>query len=187
MSELIQQGKVRFLGLSEVSPKTLRRAQRVCPISALQTEYSLWTRDPETDILPACRELGIGFVSYSPLGRGFLTGRVKSPDFAEDDGRRRHPRFQRDNLLRNLPIIEAVEALAQQKGVTPAQIAIAWVLHQGDNIVPIPGTKRMGYLEENIGAIDLELDTEDLVELDHAIPVGIAVGDRNANMTTIDT
>src|SRR3954466_13130723 len=153
MGELVAEGKVRHLGLSEASPDTLRRAHATHPISALQTEYSLWTRDPENEALPACRELGIGFVAYSPLGRGFLTGRIRSEDdFAEDDFRRFNPRFQGENMRRNLELVERVREVADEKGVTPGQLALAWVLAQGDDIVPIPGTKRVRYLEENAGA-----------------------------------
>src|SRR5580704_4984013 len=187
MAELVHQGKVRYLGLSEASPATMRRAHQVHPISALQTEYSLWTRDPEDRILPTCRELGIGFVPYSPLGRGFLTGRFRTAEFAADDGRSRHPRFQGENFRSNLPIVDTIEAVARRQGATTAQIALAWVLHQGDDIVPIPGTKRVRYLEENVAAIDISLSQADLTELNTALPVGIASGDRNFNMTTIDT
>jgi aryl-alcohol dehydrogenase-like predicted oxidoreductase len=163
MAELVQQGKVRYLGLSEAAPDTVRRAHGVHPISALQTEYSLWTRDPEQRIFPATRELGIGFVAYSPLGRGFLSGRFRSPDeFPEDDFRRHNPRFQGENFERNLRIVERVRELAEEKGVTPAQLALAWVHHQGEDIVPIPGTKHRRYLEENVAATEIELDEDDL-------------------------
>ncbi len=187
MAELVQKGKVRHLGLSEAAPATVRRAQQVHPITALQTEYSLWTRDPEAEILPTCRELGIGFVAYSPLGRGFLTGRFRTPDYAADDGRSRYPRFQGENFARNLAIVDAVEAVARRKGVTAAQSALAWVLHQGDDIVPIPGTKRVRYLEENVAAVDVALDEQDLAALDEAVPLGAAAGERYASMASIDS
>jgi aryl-alcohol dehydrogenase-like predicted oxidoreductase len=187
MAELVQKGKVRHLGLSEAASATVRRAQQVHPITALQTEYSLWTRDPEAEILPTCRELGIGFVAYSPLGRGFLTGRFRTPDYAADDGRSRFPRFQGENFARNLAIVDAVEAVARRKGVTAAQSALAWVLHQGDDIVPIPGTKRVRYLEENVAAVDVALDEQDLAALDEAAPLGAAAGERYASMASIDS
>src|SRR5689334_22805161 len=181
MAELVAQGKVRHLGLSEAAPATIRRAHAVHPITALQTEYSLWSRDPEAEILPTVRELGIGFVPYSPLGRGFLTGRFqRTEDLADDDFRRAHPRFQGENLRRNLELVERVRAIAEEKGATAGQLALAWVLRQGDDIVPIPGTKRVRYLEENAGAIDIELGDDDLRRLDEAAPVGAAAGDRYA-------
>jgi aryl-alcohol dehydrogenase-like predicted oxidoreductase len=187
MAELIQQGKVRHLGLSEAAPATIRRAHAVHPIAALQSEYSLWSRDPEAEILPTLRELGIGFVPYSPLGRGFLTGRFSSPDdFAEDDFRRHHPRFQGENFQRNLDLVERVRELAAEKEVTPGQLALAWVLHQGDDLVPIPGTKRVRYLEENVGAAEVELTAEDLRRLDEALPAGAAAGDRYADMSSVN-
>jgi aryl-alcohol dehydrogenase-like predicted oxidoreductase len=188
MAELVQQGKVRYLGLSEASPDTIRRAHAVHPISALQTEYSLWTRDVEAEVLPAVRELGIGFVAYSPLGRGFLSGRYRSQqDFVEGDSRRiRFPRFEAENLERNLVIVDRLEEVAREKGATPGQLALAWVMHQGDDIVPIPGTKRVAYLEENAAAVDLELTEEDLQRLDEIAPHGVAAGDRYADMSTID-
>jgi aryl-alcohol dehydrogenase-like predicted oxidoreductase len=187
MAELVAQGKVRHLGLSEASPATIRRAHAVHPIAALQTEYSLWSRDPEEDILPTVRELGIGFVPYSPLGRGFLTGRFQRPDdFAEDDFRRQHPRFQGENFERNLELVERVRAIAADKGVTAGQLALAWVLAQGDDIAPIPGTKRVRYLEENAGALDVELTEGDLRALDDAAPRGATAGDRYADMSSID-
>jgi aryl-alcohol dehydrogenase-like predicted oxidoreductase len=171
MAELVQQGKVRYLGLSEASPETIRRAQAVHPISALQTEYSLWSRDPEDEILPTVRELGIGFVAYSPLGRGFLSGQIKSlDDLAPDDFRRYSPRFQADNFQRNLDLVARVEEIARDKGCTPSQLALAWVLAQGDDIAPIPGTKRVRYLEENAGALDVELTEDDLRRIDEALP-----------------
>jgi aryl-alcohol dehydrogenase-like predicted oxidoreductase len=188
MAELVAAGKVRFLGLSEASPRTIRRAHAVHPISALQTEYSLWSRDPEAEILPTVRELGIGFVAYSPLGRGFLSGRYRSPDdFDEDDFRRAHPRFQGENFKRNLELVERVEEIAAEKGVTPGQLALAWVLHQGDDVVPIPGTKHVRYLEENVAAIEIELSDDDLARLDELAPAGVAAGDRYADMSTIDS
>src|SRR3954470_9698093 len=187
MAELVAQGKVRHLGLSEAAPHTIRRAHAVHPITALQTEYSLWTRDPEDEILPTVRELGIGFVAYSPLGRGFLTGRFRTPDdFAEDDFRRNHPRFQGANFARNLELVERVRAIAEQKGVTPGQLALAWVLRRGEDFVPIPGTKRIPYLEENVAALDVTLTDDDLDRLDEVAPRGVAAGERYANMSSID-
>jgi aryl-alcohol dehydrogenase-like predicted oxidoreductase len=187
MAELVQEGKVRYLGLSEAAPATIRRAHAVHPISALQSEYSLWTRDPEPEILPTVRELGIGFVAYSPLGRGFLTGRIKSVDDLEGtDFRRRGPRFQEENLRRNLALVAAVEALAAEKGVTPSQLALAWVLSRGDDVVPIPGTKRRTYLEENAAAADVELTVEELERLERAFPAGAAAGDRYPDMSTVN-
>jgi aryl-alcohol dehydrogenase-like predicted oxidoreductase len=187
MAELVQQGKVRHLGLSEAAPATIRRAHAVHPITALQTEYSLWTRDPEEEILPTVRELGIGFVPYSPLGRGFLTGRFqRTDDLAEDDFRRGHPRFQGANLERNVELVERVRAIAAGKGVTAGQLALAWVLAQGEDVAPIPGTKRVRYLEENAGALDVELGEDDLRALDEAAPRGAAAGDRYADMSSID-
>jgi aryl-alcohol dehydrogenase-like predicted oxidoreductase len=187
MAELVQQGKVRHLGLSEAAPTTIRRAHAVHPITALQTEYSLWTRDPEDEILPTVRELGIGFVPYSPLGRGFLTGRFqRTDDLAEDDFRRGHPRFQGANLERNLELVERARAIAAGKGVTAGQLALAWVLAQGEDVAPIPGTKRVRYLEENAGALDVELGEDDLRALDDAAPRGAAAGDRYADMSSID-
>jgi aryl-alcohol dehydrogenase-like predicted oxidoreductase len=188
MAELVEQGKVRYLGLSEAAPATIRRAHAVHPITALQTEYSLWSRDPEDEILPTVRELGIGFVPYSPLGRGFLSGRFRTPeDLPEDDFRRHHPRFQGENFQRNLELVERVQAIAEERGVTPGQLALAWVLHQGDDLVPIPGTKRVRYLEENVAAADVALSEEDLRRLDEAAPVGATAGDRYADMSPIDT
>jgi aryl-alcohol dehydrogenase-like predicted oxidoreductase len=188
MAELVGEGKVRYLGLSEASPQTIRRAHAVHPISALQTEYSLWSRDPEEEILPTVRELEIGFVAYSPLGRGFLSGRYKQPeDLPEDDFRRHHPRFQGENFKRNLELVARVEQIAQEKQVTAGQLALAWVLSRGEDVVPIPGTKRRSYLEENIAAADVDLSAEDLDRLDEAIPVGATAGDRYANMSTIDS
>jgi len=181
MSELVQAGKVRYLGLSEAAPETIRRAHAVHPISALQTEYSLWSRDPEDELLPTVRELGIGFVPYSPLGRGFLTGQITNPDdFAPDDARRQHPRFQGEAFQKNLDLVAEIKEIAEHKGCTPAQLALAWVLAQGEDIVPIPGTKRRRYLEENVGSLDVVLSDEDLARLDQALPAGAAVGTRYA-------
>ena len=179
MAELVQQGKVRYLGLSEAAPSTIRRAQAIHPISALQTEYSLWSRDPEDEILPTLRELGIGFVPYSPLGRGFLTGAIASTDdFAPDDFRRRSPRFQGENFAKNLELVEQVKAIADEKGITAGQLALSWLLAQGDDIVPIPGTKRRKYLEENIGAATVTLTAEDIHRINAVAPQGIAAGER---------
>jgi aryl-alcohol dehydrogenase-like predicted oxidoreductase len=187
MAELVREGKVRHLGLSEASAATIRRAHTVHPIAALQTEYSLWTRDPEAEILPTIRELGIGFVAYSPLGRGFLSGRIRSPDDLEEtDFRRRGPRFQAENLERNLELVAVVEELAEAKGVTPSQLGLAWVLSRGDDIVPIPGTKRRTYLEENAAAVEVELSDEELERLERAFPPGVAAGDRYPDMSTVD-
>jgi aryl-alcohol dehydrogenase-like predicted oxidoreductase len=181
MSELVEAGKVLHLGISEAAPATIRRAHAVHPMTALQSEYSLFSRDPEGEVLEAVRELGIGFVAYSPLGRGFLSGRLSasSPEgFADDDFRRDHPRFQRENLARNLALVERVRQLAEEKGATPAQLAIAWVLAQGDDIVPIPGTKRRRYLEENLGALELRLSPEDLAAIEEAAPPEEVAGAR---------
>jgi aryl-alcohol dehydrogenase-like predicted oxidoreductase len=179
MARLVEDGKVRFLGLSEAGPETIRRAHREHPIAALQTEYSLWSREPEDEILPAVRELGIGFVPYSPLGRGFLTGRFRSPDdFAEDDYRRHSPRFQGENFSKNLELVGRIEEMARAKGCTPAQLALAWVLAQGTDMVPIPGTKRRTYLEENLGALAVELTADDLARIDEIAPEGAASGLR---------
>ena len=179
MAKLVEAGKVRYLGLSEAAPDTIRRAQSVHPIAALQTEYSLWSRDPEGELLETVRELGIGFVAYSPLGRGFLTGRITSvEDLADNDWRRSMPRFEEENFRRNMELVERIKALAAQKGCTPAQLALAWVLAQGNDIVPIPGTKRRRYLEENVGAVDVHLTRKDLAEIDASLPPGSAVGSR---------
>ena len=179
MAELVEQGKVRFLGMSEAAPGTIRRAANVHPITALQTEYSLWSRDPEGEILGTCRQLGIGFVAYSPLGRGFLTGRFKTPeDIPEDDWRRHHPRFEGENFKRNLHLAETVKQLAAEISCTPAQAALAWVLAQGEDIVPIPGTKHTRYLEENVGALKVALTPEQLGRLNAAFPLGVTVGAR---------
>ena len=181
MAELVKEGKVRYLGLSEAAPETIRRAHAVHPITALQTEYSLWSRDPEEALLPTVRELGIGFVPYSPLGRGFLTGQFKDPEaLAPDDTRRNHPRFQGEAFARNRELVAAIEALAGEKGCTPAQLALAWVMAQGDDIVPIPGTKRRTYLTQNLGALDVVLSDADLARLDAALPRGAATGTRYA-------
>ncbi len=187
MAELVQAGKVRYLGLSEAAPATIRRAHAVHPISALQTEYSLWTRDVEDEILPTVRELGIGFVAYSPLGRGFLSGSFTSPDdLATDDSRRNHPRFQGENFAHNLAIVERVREIAAEKNVTPSQLAIAWVLAQGDDIVPIPGTKRRTYLEQNVAAAAIALSDDDLHRLAAAAPKGITAGTRYPDMSSVN-
>jgi len=179
MASLVQQGKVRYLGLSEAAPATIRRAHAVHPISALQTEYSLWSRDPEDDILPTIRELGIGFVPYSPLGRGFLSGQFTSPDaLPADDYRRQSPRFQGENFYKNLKLVDKMKAIATAKGVTPSQLALAWLLAQGDDIVPIPGTKRRKYLEENVGATEITLTPNELSQIEAVAPKGVAAGDR---------
>ena len=184
MAELVAAGKVRYLGLSEAAPETIRRAHAVHPISALQTEYSVWAREPEAEILPTLRELGIGFVPYSPLGRGFLTGKVRTLDELDaGDFRRFQPRFQGDNLEANVAIVERIDALAAAHDATPAQIALAWVLAQGDDVVPIPGTKRRRYLEENVAALDVELSADELATLDGA---GQARGERYEDMSTVD-
>src|SRR5438094_114846 len=187
MKTLVEAGKTRHIGLSEASPETIRRAHAVHPITALQTEYSLWSRDPEDNgVLETTRELGIGFVAYSPLGRGFLTGRFRSPDdFDEDDFRKHHPRFQGENFQRNLDLVERVREIAGEKGVRPAQLALAWVLSRGDDVVPIPGTKRRTYLEENVAASDLTLSDDELARLDEAFPPGAAAGARYADMSSI--
>jgi aryl-alcohol dehydrogenase-like predicted oxidoreductase len=181
MADLVKAGKVRYLGMSEAAPETVRRAHEVHPITALQNEYSLWTRDPEDGALATCRELGIGLVAYSPLGRGFLTGQIKTPDdFAPDDFRRQNPRFQGENFGKNLQLVARVTELAQQKRCTPGQLALAWVLAQGDDIVPIPGTKRRAFLEENLGAERVTLAPQDLAALAEIAPKGVAAGARYA-------
>lgn len=181
MADLVRAGKVRYLGLSEAAPATVRRACKVHPIAALQTEYSLWSRDPELELLATCRELGVGFVAYSPLGRGFLTGRFKTfEDLPEDDYRRRHPRFQGENFDKNLELVRRVEEIAREKGCTPAQLALAWVLAQGESIVPIPGTKRRKYLEENAGAMDVRLSRQELDQIAAAAPAARVSGARYA-------
>jgi aryl-alcohol dehydrogenase-like predicted oxidoreductase len=187
MAELVEQGKVRYLGLSEASPETIRRAHAVHPISALQTEYSLWTRDPEEAVLPTVRELGIGFVAYSPLGRGFLSGAITKPeDLAEGDFRRNNPRFQGANFDKNLELVERVREIAAERDVTPGQMALAWLLHQGEDIVPIPGTKRREYLEENAAASEISLSADELERIDEAAPAGVTAGDRYPDMSSID-
>lgn len=179
MADLVRAGKVHYLGLSEASPKTIRRAHKVHPISALQTEYSLWTRDPEDEILPTVRELGIGFVPYSPLGRGFLTGQFKTfDDLAADDFRRQSPRFQGENFQKNLDLVARIQEIAREKHCTASQLALAWVLAQGEDLAPIPGTKRRNYLEENLAAIDIKLMQADLARIDEAAPKGAAAGER---------
>jgi aryl-alcohol dehydrogenase-like predicted oxidoreductase len=187
MAELVGQGKIRHIGLSEAAPETIRRAQAVHPITALQTEYSLWTRDVEAEVLPTCRELGIGFVPYSPLGRGFLSGRFKSPDDLDQGDFRRHgPRFTGENLDANLALATKVAEIAGEKGITPAQLALAWVLAQGEDVVPIPGTKRRKYLEDNAGAVDVELSDDELKRIDAELPA--AAGDRydEAGMASVN-
>lgn len=187
MGDLVDAGKVRFLGLSEAAPETLRRASSERPITALQTEYSLWSRFPEEEILPTCRDLDIGFVPYSPLGRGFLTGRFQSPeDLPENDWRRHNPRFQGENFQKNLHLVDAVKQLAGEKGITPAQLALAWVLHQGDDIVPIPGTTRPEHLTDNVAAASVEMLDRDLERLDTLAPEGAAAGERYPDMSTVD-
>ena len=186
MSDLVAAGKVLYIGLSEASAQTIRRAHAVHPITALQSEYSLWTRDPEDEVLPTLRELGIGFVAYSPLGRGFLTGQLKSPDdFAADDYRRNSPRFQGENFTKNLELVERVKSIAEKKGITPGQLALAWVLAQGDDIVPIPGTKHRKYLEENIAAGAIAISEAEIVEIAEALPKGAASGGRYPESMTL--
>ena len=187
MGELVDAGKVRFLGLSEAAPETIRRAHAERPITALQTEYSLWSRDPEEEILPTCRELGIGFVPYSPLGRGFLTGRFQSPeDLPEDDWRRRNPRFRGENFEKNLHLVDEVKRLADEKGVTPAQLALAWVMRQGEDIVPIPGTTKPDHLEENAAALEVTFSERELARINEIAPQGAAAGDRYPDMSTVN-
>ncbi|BCJ87233.1 aldo/keto reductase [Effusibacillus dendaii] len=179
MADLVREGKVRYIGLSEAAPATIRRAHKVHPITALQTEYSLWSRDVEDEILPTIRELGIGFVAYSPLGRGFLTGQFKKfEDLPEDDYRRFSPRFQGENFQKNLDVVKKIEEIANEKGCKPSQVALAWLLAQGDDIVPIPGTKRRAYLEENVAALDVNLTADDLNRINELLPQGVAVGER---------
>jgi aryl-alcohol dehydrogenase-like predicted oxidoreductase len=187
MADLVQAGKVRYLGISEAAPETLRRAHATHPVTALQTEWSLWAREVEDDgVLATVRELGVGFVAYSPIGRGFLSGTVRRPEaLAPDDFRRHNPRFQGDNLVKNLELMDKVTALARQRGVTPAQVALAWVLVQGDDVVPIPGTKRRTYLMENLDAVHLKLSDDELRALDEAAPRGSTAGDRYADMSTV--
>jgi aryl-alcohol dehydrogenase-like predicted oxidoreductase len=187
MAEAVRAGKARHLGVSEAAPATIRRAHGVHPVTALQTEYSLWSRDPEEEILATVRELGIGFVAYSPLGRGFLTGQITSPDdFAADDFRRQNPRFQGENFERNLETVRRVGEIAEEKGCTPAQLALAWVMAQGDDIVPIPGTKRRKYLDDNLAAADVTLTDDDLARIDEVAPRGFAAGERYPDMSFVD-
>jgi aryl-alcohol dehydrogenase-like predicted oxidoreductase len=187
MKELVEAGKVRYLGLSEAAPETIRKAHEVHPITALQTEYSLWSRDVEDEILPTVRELGIGFVAYSPLGRGFLTGQIQSfEDLPEGDYRRNSPRFQGENFEKNLELVEKVREIADEKGIAPSQLALAWLLYQGEDVVPIPGTKRRKYLEENAAAAAIELTDEYLARIDEAAPKGVAAGDRYPDMSSIN-
>jgi len=187
MADLVRAGKVRHLGLSEASPQTIRRAAREHPITALQTEYSLWTRDAEDEVLPTCRELGIGFVAYSPLGRGFLTGRYRSvEDFEPDDYRRNHPRFQGENFQKNLDLVARVEEIARRKKCSPSQLALAWVAAQGEDIVPLFGTKRRKYLDENLAALDVEITPADLEEIDEVAPKGVAAGERYPDMSHVN-
>ena len=187
MATLVREGKVRYIGLSEAAPATIRRAHAVHPLSALQTEYSLWSRDPEDEILPTLRELGVGLVPYSPLGRGFLSGQVRSvDDLADDDFRRHSPRFQGENFARNLTLVERVKELAAGKGITPSQLALAWLLAQGADIVPIPGTKRRTYLEENVGALSVRLSEKDLARIEEVAPKGVAAGERYPDMSSVN-
>lgn len=187
MKELVEAGKVHHLGISEAAPATIRRAHAVHPVTAVQTEWSLWSRDVEEEILPTARELGIGFVPYSPLGRGFLTGQFRAPeDIPEGDSRRYNPRFQGENFDRNLQLVERVRELAADKGCTPAQLALAWLLAQGQDVVPIPGTKKRSRLAENLGALDVELSADDLARLDELAPVGAAAGDRYPDMSSVN-
>ncbi len=187
MAELVRAGKVRYLGLSEAAPETIRRAHQVHPISALQTEYSLWSRDPEDEIFPTIRELGIGFVAYSPLSRGFLSGRIRSIDDLDPaDFRRRAPRFQGENFQRNLDVVTRVEELAREKGVTPSQLALAWVLHRGDDIAPIPGTTAVKHLEENVKALDVALSAEDMERIEQVAPRGAVAGQRYPDMSSVN-
>ena len=187
MKELVEAGKVRYLGISEAAPETIRKAHAVHPISALQTEYSLWSRDVEDEILPTVRELGIGFVPYSPLGRGFLTGQIETfEDLPEGDYRRNSPRFQGENFDKNLELVEKVRQIADEKGVAPSQLALAWLLHQGEDIVPIPGTKRREYLEENAAATEIQLTDEELSRIDEVAPKDVAAGDRYPDMSTVN-
>jgi aryl-alcohol dehydrogenase-like predicted oxidoreductase len=184
MARLVEQGKVRYLGLSEAAPETVRRACKIHPIAALQTEYSLWSREPEDGLLALCEELGVGFVAYSPLGRGFLTGQIKRfEDLAPDDFRRISPRFQGDNFQKNLALVDRIKEIASEKGCSPAQLALAWVLAQSENIVAIPGTKRRSYLEENLGALEVHLSADDLRSIEQAAPRGTAIGDRYPAVT----
>ena len=187
MAELVREGKVRYLGLSEAAPATIERAHAVHPISALQTEYSLWSREPEDELLPTVRRLGIGFVAYSPLGRGFLSGQIQKPDdLPEDDRRRMFPRFQGENFAKNIALVRRIEELAKRRGVSASQLALAWVLARGDDVVPIPGTKRRSYLEENAAAAAIDLTSEELTRIELAAPKGVAVGDRYPDMRSLN-
>jgi aryl-alcohol dehydrogenase-like predicted oxidoreductase len=187
MSDLVSAGKVRYLGLSEAAPQTIRRAHRIHPISALQTEYSLWSREPEDEILPTVRELGIGFVAYSPLGRGFLSGKIKSVDDLEaDDYRRHNPRFQGENFQKNLDLVQRIEEIAKRKRVTPSQLALAWLLTRGEDVVPIPGSRRRRHLEENVAATEVEITPDELGQIDEAAPIGAANGDRYPDMSRVN-
>ena len=187
MAQLVEEGKVRYLGLSEAAPQIIRRAHKTHPISALQTEYSLWTRDPEEEILSTCRELEIGFVAYSPLGRGFLTGQIQSfEDLAVDDWRRHSPRFQGENFQRNLELVEQVKEIAAHKHCKPSQLALAWLLAQGEDMVPIPGTKQQKYLEENVGAVEITLEASDLEQIERVLPIGAAAGARYPETSAIN-
>jgi len=187
MADLVKAGKVRYLGLSEAAAKTIRRAHAIHPITALQTEYSLWTRDPEDEILPTVRELGIGFVAYSPIGRGFLSGRIKTIDDLEaNDYRRTNPRFAGDNFQKNVDLVKRVEEIARKKGVTPAQLALAWLLAQGDDIVPIPGSRKIAHLEENAAAAEIDLSKDDLARIDEAAPQGVTAGNRYPDMSRVN-
>jgi aryl-alcohol dehydrogenase-like predicted oxidoreductase len=188
LKELVESGKVRHLGISEAAPETIRRAHKVHPITALQTEWSLWTRDPEENgVLDVVRELGIGFVAYSPIGRGFLSGEIRTiDDLAENDFRRFHPRFQNENFKKNLELVDRVREIAAEKGITASQLALAWVLAQGHDVVPIPGTKRIRYLEENVAALDVSLSAEDLAHINAAAPIGRTAGDRYGDMSSVN-
>ena len=187
MADLVKEGKVRYIGMSEAAPETIRRAAKIHTITALQTEYSLWSRDPEDELLKTVRELGIGFVAYSPLGRGFLTGQIKSiDDLADNDFRRRQPRFQAGNFEKNFELVEKVKELAEEKGISAGQLALAWVLAQGKDIVPIPGTKHIKYLKENIAAVDVDLSEDDLNRLEEVVPLGSVSGARYPDMSTVN-
>jgi aryl-alcohol dehydrogenase-like predicted oxidoreductase len=188
MKELVEAGKVHHLGISEAAPATIRKAHAVHPVTALQTEYSLWSRDPEDNgVFSTVRELGIGFVAYSPIGRGFLSGQIRSlDDLDEDDFRRHNPRFQGDNFVKNLELVDRIPEIPQEKGATATQLALTWVLHQGEDIVAIPGTKRVRYLEENAAAADIALSPEDLARIDEAAPAGATAGDRYPDMSTVN-
>jgi aryl-alcohol dehydrogenase-like predicted oxidoreductase len=187
MADLVRAGKVRYLGLSEAAPGTIRRAHAVHPISALQTEYSLWSRDPEDEILPAVRALGIGFVAYSPLGRGFLSGQIKSiDDLEQSDYRRNNPRFQGQNFQKNLDLLQRIQEIAAEKGITPSQLALAWLLSRGDDVVPIPGVRKRTHLEENVAAVEVTISPEELARIDQAAPAGSTAGDRYPDMRNVN-